>query len=170
MAQGSVTFELIEAEAVAASRHVVARRVPIRPNLLVACALAAGVLGLFVTRGASEGQFLRVLVLLVMSLAVVLALTFNVFIPWQARNHFRQLAAAKGTTTFSWDEAGAGLAGQKGEARFFWGDFYRWSETDALLILYQSSMLYNIVPKHALQAAQLEDIVALLTANGVKRV
>ena len=75
----------------------------------------------------------------------------------------------RGQTTFAWNEAGTTLTGKKGETRLDWGDYHRWIESPELLLLFQSAMLYNLVPKRALSEGQLVEVRGLLEKAGVKR-
>lgn len=57
----------------------------------------------------------------------------------------------------------------RGEGRFAWSDFHKWSESDRALLLVQSEQLYNIVPMAALHCGQLEAIGKALEGSGVNR-
>lgn len=168
MADGQVAFELDEEDVVGAARHFAARRLPIRPGILVTCALVAGMIGLLLARG-SDNHLLNVLSLMVLVLALVMAALVFFVVPRQARNHFRELASARGDMTFAWDDRGTLLTGAKGVTNLAWSDYSGWSETDGLLILLQSRMLYNLVPKRALTEGQLTEIRACLASAGVRQ-
>ncbi|HSG34155.1 MAG TPA: YcxB family protein, partial [Sphingomonadaceae bacterium] len=75
----------------------------------------------------------------------------------------------KGATNFSWDAGGIQLVGPKGESRLDWSDYYRWAEDERLVLLFQSRILYNMIPKSALSRGQLDEIRGHLEFAGVRK-
>lgn len=154
---------------VSAARYIASRRIPIRPHILIGCAIIVGATGLLIAEG-PEDHLLRVLALMVVVAAMMLAAVLRFLVPWQARKHFRELAAAKGAISFNWDENGVSFSGAKGATRLDWTDFHRWGETDSVLILMQSSMLYNLAPKRVLSDEQQAEVRGHLDAVKVKKI
>ncbi len=109
--------------------------------------------------------FLPLLLLLIVMLAVVQ----YVLLPWQSRRHFRETAAFSDEISVEWDEQQFRLGGKRGNMALAWSDFYRWAENDEMILLYQSHVLYHVVPKAALSQDQAGDIIAQLERAGVKR-
>jgi len=167
MDKRSVSFELDEDQVVAASRLAMGRRMPVRAGLIIPLALAVAAAGLWLS-SQWQDRLLETLSYAVIAAGLALAIVYCFVAPWQARRHFRQLAAAQGETRFRWNEDGIVLSGEKGETRLGWGDFHCWMERERQLLLFQSLMFYNLVPKSALSDAQMGEIRSYLDAAGVR--
>jgi hypothetical protein len=93
----------------------------------------------------------------------------NAFIlPRRSRRLFAQQRALHAEFTIAWDADSFSLEATTGSGRHGWGDFIRAAENREIILLFQSDMLFNMLPKRALSDAQIADIRAALIAHSVK--
>ena len=155
--------EVVTAMQLASSRKI---RVPIPLVLVFGAAVAVVSVLMF---GSDDSFVSNFLIPLLIFLLIVVALIQYVVLPWQARRHAQQSVALRDEITAEWDDQGMTLSGAHGQARMAWSEFHRWSESPAVILLYQSDMFFNAVPKSALTDEQTADIVDRLKAEGVKK-
>lgn len=122
---------------------------------------------------AREGEFLEVLLIMtgsgLVTLLLMIALLRWVSVPMSARRQFRQSVSLGEPVTFSFDEDQIELGNERSYARFAWGEFHRWHETDCYFMLYQSAMLYNILPKRDMSENQIVKVQTFLETKGPQR-
>ncbi len=106
-------------------------------------------------------------ILIVMLVAV--ALLQYAVIPWQARRHFQQSAMFSDEITMQWDADGFSLSGKRGQTTIDWSELYRWNENDVALLLYQSQIMFHVIPKRALGQGRADDLIGKIVAAGVKK-
>lgn len=162
----SVTFRVAESDVIESLRHSMASRIFRGPTRWVIVSFAI-LLALLFALNAISGRSQNLAIVLALALPAALALIHLVMTPMMARRHFRQSKALHDDIEVSWDEEGIAMRGRHGHGRYAYDEFHRWSESANLLLLYQSEMLYNIVPKRALGPEKLADLKAQLSrANG----
>lgn len=162
-----ISFRLTEAEAVDAARLVAVRQLWGRPVIKILLALIAL---LVVLLGLLDPRSLTNPILLALGgAAAVLLLTIWLAVPFQARRHFRQAAALRDEIEASWDENAIRFSSAHGNSNLAWREFHRWAENERLFLLYQSQMLYNIVPKRALDEGKMLELRNRLEQAGVFR-
>jgi hypothetical protein len=66
--------------------------------------------------------------------------------------------AFQGPLHYSWDEEGFSSATLSGHSMHRWPSYRRWLENDRLLLLWPHPATYQILPKRALEPAQVEDL------------
>ncbi|WP_338244761.1 YcxB family protein [Aurantiacibacter hainanensis] len=150
-----------------AARHVFLARLRRRPALVAGLVYYALVFVLALLPGGSGRVLLVSAFALALPIAVVIV--WSVIVPMQARRHYRQSAALREEMEARWDTEHLRLQSAKGESRLAWSDYPRWSETGDLLLLFQSDLLHNLLPKGALPPGQVEEIKSLLTRAGSTR-
>ena len=117
------------------------------------------------TRGTLSGMAIAVLAVLPIALLTI----YFWAAPMMARRQFRQSAALRDEHQIAWDEEAITFTGTRGRVRMPFAEFHRWSEAGEVLMLYQTEMFFNLVPRTALgEAAQ--DLTARLENAGVKRI
>lgn len=169
MTNRSVTFRASQEHAVAATRLIVRQRTkfPIWPVLVLG--IPAGVLGIMMGAEGMFGIALPIMAALVLILCVIVAVVHYWMIPRQARRSFQQTRLLQQETRFSWDDEGFSLECDNARSRLGWGDLHAWGETDGLIVLMQSELLYNLVPVSAFEADQEADLRRSLERSGLKR-
>lgn len=162
-------FRVEEEHALSAARLIMKRKikVPIPPFLIFAIAVA--LLGLALGNDGMMGGALPILSWLVLTFAFILAVVQFWVLPRQTRRMFRQTSLLRELITLSWDEDGFALEGESARSRIAWKDLYAWDEHESVFILMQNEMLYNLVPKLALDEGQTGDLRNCLEASGLKR-
>lgn len=162
-----ITFRLTEAEAVDAARLVAARQLWGRPVIKILLALIAL---LVVLLGLLDPQALMEPILLALAgIAVVLFSTIWLAVPFHARRHFRQAAALRDEIEVSWDEEAIRFSSSHGTSNLAWREYHRWAENDRLFLFHQSQMLYNIVPKRALDEGMMADLSGRFEQAGIAK-
>ena len=164
-----VQFRIEEGHAVAAARLIMKRKlkVPILPFLLLAIVVAA--IGLSMGGDGTLGQAIPILSWLVLALAFILAVVQFWLLPRQTRRMFQQTSLLREMITFEWDAECFSLEGESAKSRIAWKNLYAWDEHEGLFILMQNEMLYNLVPKSALDEGQISDLRDCLKRSGLKR-
>lgn len=165
---GHTAFTVTEEDVVEAARHVAARRLRSRPFLPIFVAMLAAVLALVLIADFGQGRWVTLIAFFI-ALPLALIIANRLIVPWQAKRHFRQAAALRGETRVEWDDENLRFEGIHGGSRFAWIDFHGWAETAGLVLLYQSELFYNLVPKRVLTADQLADIRNCLETAKVLR-
>ena len=169
MTNRQTQFRIEEEHALAAARLIMKRKlkIPVAPFLIVAVVVAA--IGLAMGSSGLPGEALPILAWLVLLLAFVLAVVQFWVLPRQTRRMFRQTSLLREQISMSWEENGFALEGASAKSRMPWKDLYAWAEAESLIILMQNEMLYNLVPKSALDEAQLADLRSCVEASSLKR-
>ena len=104
----------------------------------------------------------------VVAVPAVLAVNHIWLVPNLGRRQHRQSAALRLPSHIAWDAEGVSFTSERGEAHVPFADFYRWDETPGTVLLYQTEMFFNLVPKVALDG-EAPDLIARLQAAGVRR-
>ena len=85
----------------------------------------------------------------------MLALAWRFWFPRRVARHYRQQASLRQAYSVSWDDAG--LLAETAQSRTLvrWPDYVRRREDAATVLLYQSDLLFQFLPKRAFTAAQM---------------
>jgi hypothetical protein len=101
-------------------------------------------------------------------MAVGFALPFFQYF-YVARAAARKSYAAQKTLRYEtmvvWTEDNVTLTNEQGGVTIPWSDFLKWADNDRVFLLFQGPRLFNMLPKRALTAAQIDDLRAILTAK-----
>lgn len=162
-------YRLTEEDVVAGGLLATARQQFLRPILpiMLGAAIVLYAILFFLDRDAALHPMLLALMAAV---PLAMLLLVKVLLPWQLRRHFRQTAGLKDEVEMSWDADGLRFSAPRGQSRLAWSDYYSWTENDRLLLLYQSEMLFNAVPKAVLSDDQLADFRANLERANIRKV
>lgn len=110
--------------------------------------------------GLKNGLIITAIVLVYWTLFYGLMLTITYLrLPTQSRRMFAQHKALHEAQSVAWSDSGITFTTPSSESRFAWGDFVGVIEDDAYILLRQTEMLFNLVPKRALTASQAADLV-----------
>jgi hypothetical protein len=90
-------------------------------------------------------------------------------IPVGARRHFRQAVLLKEELTVAFDIHQISLTNTRSNVSFAWSEFHRWYDTTDHFMLYQTSRMYNVIPKRALTAEQIVFMSECLERAGPER-
>ncbi|AKM10448.1 YcxB family protein [Croceicoccus naphthovorans] len=164
---GPFTYRVTEAEAVAAARKVMRKRLFRPPTVWLIVAIVV-VAVLLLILDAMDG-YLNVASTAALLVALpALWLTLMWLVPRQARRQFRQSAALRDESMLSFDDEALTFVSRRGTVRMPFAEFLEVSVTDDLILLHQTEMFYNLVPRHALgDAAKV--LLSRLEAAGVRR-
>ena len=150
------TYTLTEKDAVAAARIAVRLNLS-RPSMLaVLVGLYVAILVLLLLL-LGFARWMELLIAALVAPPVAVWLIYRFLLPFQARSHFRQSKALLCETVVTWDAQSVSLESDFGRSQLAWSDYRRIVERGRFFMLFQSDMLYNIVPKDVFDEAQLED-------------
>jgi hypothetical protein len=137
-------------------------------RLLVAVVIAANIGGLVVLARRWDARLLTtVLPLFLLLILWVWFLWISVW--WAARNLSLKQPAAQGTRTVLFDSTGVHHRWNGGSSNVEWKTYVRCVEAKNLIMLYTSPLTWTIIPKRALDTAQLSELRRLVVQNiGVK--
>ena len=76
---------------------------------------------------------------------------------WKARRTFRAQKTLQRPFRISWTDRDVSFESEFGHTRFQWSDFFKIRENHHCILLYQSRLLYQLIPKSAFKASELED-------------
>jgi hypothetical protein len=145
------------------------RRMPLRFPLILS-ALAAVWLGL--DDYCRCGPLSVYDVLRAVATGLVFGIGLYLFLLWMnvsaASQISKSLKHMEIRSNVSWDEGGINVQSNYGTAAYPWQVARSWMETRSLVVVYLASMLPLILPKHALDTEQVDDIKARLHAAGIK--
>jgi hypothetical protein len=84
---------------------------------------------------------------------------------WVSRSLFLKQPAVRGTRTVVFDPTGVHHRWDGGSSDVEWKTYVRWHEASNVIMLYTSPLTWTIVPKRALDTAQLIELRALIADN-----
>ena len=169
MTTRTAQFRIKEEHALAGARLIMKRKlkVPIGPFIILA--IVIGLIGLALGSDGLMGHALPILSWLVLVLALILSAVQYWVLPRQTRRMYNQTSLLREQIALSWDENGFAIEGNSAKSRIAWQDLYAWDEEQNLFVLMQNEMLYNLVPKSALDEEQTVDLRNCLKASGLKQ-
>ena len=80
-------------------------------------------------------------------------------LPRQTRRTFAQQKSLQGNFTIEWSDVGISTTSERGHSQFKWEDFITIVEGRDAIVLRQSDMLFNFIPKRALSDEQAASIM-----------
>jgi hypothetical protein len=92
-------------------------------------------------------------------------LSDRVLLPRRAERFLAQQKSIQGDISIGWDDEGLAFIATAAQSRTAWGDYFKWLENDAVLVLFQSENMLNILPKRCLSEDQIVDVRERLTAT-----
>lgn len=103
---------------------------------------------------------------------IIVPVNYFVLVPGRARKIFKQQKTLHREIDAAWSEAGYGAQNAPSAdplaAVTPWGDYARWRENEDIVLFFHSDAMFQMLPKRALDPAQLEDIRACARAAGLK--
>ena len=119
--------------------------------------------------GESFRNLILILVLIwVGFLGAVTALSLLV-LPRRVKRIYAQQKSLQLNYEVAWDDAAMDVTTSQGTLHYPWTDFVRWNENATTLLVYQSDMMFNFIPKHTLNGDNLDDFRAKLSAAKVPK-
>jgi hypothetical protein len=79
--------------------------------------------------------------------AIVVILVYRYTLARRSRRIFAQQKSLHSEVEASWDNDGLELATPSARSRHHWTDFQKWTEGPNVILLYQSDVLFNMLPK-----------------------
>ncbi len=80
---------------------------------------------------------------------VCYGLSRTFYLPWKARRMFAQQKSLHDGYELTWDEDGLSIRGRRGQGATPWSEYLRKKENERLVLLYQSDVLFQMLPKRA---------------------
>ena len=160
----NIEFHIEEDHVVDATRRATVRRLTSSTvgRVLVGGVVLAMVFGAVLSLLSGDWSPLVTMLLMVAIGAATITLLTRFVTPAMARRHHRQMAAFRDPVTVSWTDEGLSLESSRGSIRMAWKDFVDWAETPTVFLLYQSDLLYNLIPRSAVTSEEEADLRRLL--------
>ena len=99
---------------------------------------------------------------------VIVPLYRYVFLPIFYKNIFTQVKSLNSPFEYEFTETEMLLSNEFGNSRIPWENYTKWKENSELIMLYQSDIVYNIIPKRFFSdPQQIEIIKSLLETHHV---
>jgi hypothetical protein len=174
---GEVTFQMTEADYVAANRDwflrtILKRKAIIRHAVALGVAFTAGV----VLAGGDRDTFTMGQLWYGLGLAgaaagglLLLYVVTYALIPRRAGRLFRQQTGFHRPLTFSWSDDGMAQTSAHGTGTYAWRDLHRWTAGRDSIMPYVTDQLYFVIPRRVLSDAQANDLVATLEQSGLSQ-
>lgn len=167
----AATFRLSADDMADAARlHQIALLTQPRPllGMVAAVFVVASAIHTF-TRLDGDGyrEWLGVVAICLAGAAAYLALVTLVAVPRLARRQYREQRNLHEDHSAEITDQGYRVTSATGRSHIAWADYLRWTEDDRLVLLYVSSVFYQILPKRALTPDALHAMRKHLDAAGV---
>jgi hypothetical protein len=109
------------------------------------------------------------LTMLVLLVGIMIIMYFAV-LPILARRHSRQTKTFQAPIRAFWTHESITYSADWGSTKIAWADYHKWTMDPRYLMLFQSDVAFNILPRKLLGEARAEAIMSMLTDAKVKRV
>jgi len=166
--QGPFVYQVTEAEAVEAAKIASRGRMfrpPVSWRLIAFGVIAVLLLILDVMDGYLNLASTAALLLALPGVWLVL----DLMTPRLAKRQYRQSAQLRDENSLSFDDEALTFSGSRGTVRLPFAEFMAVTAKEGVILLHQTEMFYNLVPRRALGDAVADDLVAKMEAAGVKR-
>jgi hypothetical protein len=120
--------------------------------------LIAIILGLVLQNGARVTKDYLPLACLALAWFIIL----EAWPRWEMKQQFRKQPGAHGPRTVLFDDEGAHWRWDGGSSDILWKNYIRWTEGDKQILLYSSPACFSMLPKRALDPAQLTELREIL--------
>jgi hypothetical protein len=101
--------------------------------------------------------------------AVGLRIANEMLIPRQARKTHREMAAVRGAYAVVVTPEGISFSRPDNYSKAAWSDFVKWTEDERTLIIFNSSRIFNTLPKHDFEPDEIAQIRAWIEGAGVAK-
>jgi YcxB-like protein len=173
---GEVTYQLNEADYVAAQRDHLLRRMWSRGALASLASGAAAAATTLAVIGLLSGDGVRAAVvaagagLLLGPLAILVLWGVSfALLPKRARRLYRQHRSLQKEVSYGWSEAGLSYRSANGSGEIAWQDFHRWSEGPHAFLFYLTDQLFHFVIRRQLSETEAADLRNTASALGPER-
>ncbi|TKT80019.1 YcxB family protein [Aquamicrobium sp. LC103] len=97
-------------------------------------------------------------------------LAYFLLIPWQARKIYREDKTLQHPIEASWTRDAYFASTATVTNTIPWSDYFGWSADEKMVLLMQSPVLFQMLPRHALSGEQAEDLIGHLEKSGLRRI
>ncbi|MFC4822086.1 YcxB family protein [Dokdonella ginsengisoli] len=97
---------------------------------------------------------------------VCYALSWLFYLPWKARRMFGQQKSLHETYELAWDDEGMSIRGRLGQGTTPWDSYLKKKENERIVLLYQSDLLFQMLPRRAFTAVQMQALQPYLERVG----
>lgn len=166
-----INYTISEQDYLAGSR-LFARRAYLRPAALITLA-GTWLLYVVFAIAVSGGGWRNLSVSVAIATAVVIAVAAGIvglnalILPRRVRKLHRQHRQLQLPQQAEWDDGVIRFTNSQGDVRIPWGDFAKWDQNPAVLMLYANDQLFYPIPRRALPDEARADMAAALAAHGV---
>ncbi|MBK4215986.1 YcxB family protein [Paracoccus caeni] len=160
----------ITAEDYANALRLHARRhwaVNLAPKLFVAALLIAAVL-VMVLSGFDRTWTIIGICWLCVGIGMPL-LAYKVILPRRARSIYAKQKTMQHPVSASWTDEAYSASTAHISGTTLWNDYYGWSADEKMVILMQSQVLFQMIPRHALSDEQAASLLDTIERSGLRK-
>jgi len=138
-----------------AENYIAGRKLGLRPRkslrvALYAIAVIYGLLFLSEIISVARGDTPLGDILWMLALPGYFWFLYFVLLPWRTRRLFNEHTLLQDPTRWQFEDDGTiHVSTPRGHATLKWGDFHKWKANDKIVLLYQSSLIFNMFPRAA---------------------
>jgi hypothetical protein len=125
-------------------------------QLIASCAVVVGIL--YVNRGAAQFNPLSALALIAVIFGMRLLLPYFLTVPASFRKTYAQNKRFQMPLGIAWTDKDVTFSSENSFAKVEWADLHDFAENDRVMLFYTARHLMQILPKHALSDAQIEEL------------
>lgn len=114
--------------------------------------------------------FVTAVIWLMIALVAMPFILYYRLLPRRARKIHAQQKSLQVPVGASWTEKGYFASSALGSGTIPWTSYHDWRRDKAMILLMQSEVLFQMIPRRALSAEQDADLVAALERSGLKEV
>ncbi|MFD1940812.1 YcxB family protein [Paradevosia shaoguanensis] len=134
--------------------------------VVVACILAFTIAGFDSVPGSlAIGAMLGLI-----GLSAWLVIGYFALLPRQARKIYGQQKTMQHPVEASWNSEAYSAATAVASSTVPWGEYHGWSADETMILLMHSPVLFQMIPRHALNAAQAADLTERLKQSGLRNI
>ncbi|WP_394408140.1 YcxB family protein [Roseateles sp. BYS78W] len=79
------------------------------------------------------------------------------YLPWKVRRLYAQQRSLHQPFSVEIETAGLQFRTENGSGLLPWGNLYRWRESGKVFVLYQSDLLFSLIPKRCFESGAAQD-------------
>ncbi|WP_444884560.1 YcxB family protein [Microbulbifer sp. PSTR4-B] len=82
---------------------------------------------------------------------------YLVYLRYKCNKIYRQQKSLNLPAQFEWDREGISAINERGVVKIKWSDYVKWRESKRIIMLYQSDLIFNIIPKSSFENTDQEN-------------
>ncbi|MEQ1954556.1 YcxB family protein [Mesorhizobium sp. CN2-181] len=100
------------------------------------------------------------MMLLIFTALGAILLSIHILLPWRVRRIFAQQKSLHDEIHIDWSDEEIAFKSERGYFKFRWNDFVKIAESKEVIILHQSDVMFNFIPKRVLSTDQAASMMS----------